>query len=199
MNKHEINFQIGADDAIGLSMGDVVYTVEYAGEQQFSGICPVCKDAKRVVVNGYKFKCPRCHGSGGGEWVLAVKTYRVRRWRLSGISEHLQMYSWDPAEGHSHQVVLKFTSTSKSEGPSNFTLNSLPWNPKRIRTGGLLQVFKTSRGDSYADTPIFLNYAEAVKLAEELNDQSRAEVEAYNEKEGMTFEFKAPENDRRSE
>jgi len=58
------------------SNGDKVYAV-FRGREKGKRIpCRICSGTSRVKISGEKFKCPKCHGQGGGvkynpiEWIV---------------------------------------------------------------------------------------------------------------------------------
>jgi hypothetical protein len=191
-NQHIINFELPNETT--LKLGDVVYTVDYKDKQSWTGVCPVCNNEKKLTVNGFQFTCPKCNGYGGDHSpVLMVSGYCVRRWRVSGFTENLRMYEWNPAGGHSVEIEIRFTNVTRTSSGESFELNAYS---QRGNKG--FDKLQKLRGDGYSNEPIFFVYADAVKRADELNAEQAAIVTTYNAEHGTAFEFVKPEYDTKS-
>ena len=206
IQQHTIKF-IAFDD-IPLQLGAVYYTVEKYDCQSFYGVCPVCGDNKKVVINGFDFTCPKCNGYGGSKSsLICVDRFTVKRWRLSGVSEELNIHDWNPSDGHYRAIKIRFTRTKRSEGTETFEINSYQYG-RATRYGNCeqngefgdqsLRLDNKYSASNRDDISIFVNYADAAALAKNLNEKSIEKINAFNETAGTKFNFEWPENDVKS-
>ena len=162
-------------------IGDVFYKIERGKWIYFREPCPVCKDERKLTVNGHTFDCPVCRTLST---TINVSPFFVRRYRVDKIEQESPSNNWKASPDR--YVTFHFY---RKDG------RGYQWSEYssfEMRSDEFCRLYnKEYDGEPFSEhfnaSGIYDNYNVAISIAEQMTRQELRRLAEYNAKFGTSY------------
>ncbi len=186
---HQLQITV-TDDGL-LSYGQRVYVVARENYKSFTEKCPICDDAKKIIVRGMEFDCPYCRGYRSDRKATTIELYNyvvdeyiINRIEIKG-EEVRGAYNKDGSVADRRYPSASYSGfTKKGNGHnSTETKNFCGWNFEPHDPNK--PVINRDLGGEYC----FLKKADAAAFAKRLHERQAEWLAEFNAEHGTDHAY----------
>ena len=175
-----------------IKIGDIFYVIQNRERKDFSSPCRVCKDEKKLTVNGVTFDCPVCNGYHSRETVVSVNHFTVATVKVFEVKQRVSTDYWTLPnfDDLDFSVFRKRGHGYGGDGDNfkrNYFVSTIAKDLNKLPDKEFLQRWSQDSYYNSCDRFIYDDYKLACEAADMLNACEQEKLDAYNAEHGTSF------------